>query len=48
VGEAKVGSDVRIKDRNNVGLPETGKEREKKTEGKEPEVPNDECNIRGC
>ena len=45
VGEAKLCPDVRVEDRDNVGLSETGKKREEKAEGKEPEVPNDECKI---
>jgi hypothetical protein len=45
VGEVKLSADVRIKDRNNVGLSETGKKREKKSEGQEPEVPENEGKI---
>ena len=45
VGEAKLGPDVRIKDRYNVGLAKAGKKREKKTKGKEPKVANDEPKI---
>ncbi len=45
MGDSEAGADVRVKDRNYVGLTETGKEAEKEAEGEKPEILNDKCEI---